>query len=312
MPCLPAHPTVVPGNGEIALATPGHSARDPADFLREALGRAGLVAPEAAWTALAGGRTNAIWRIDAAPHPLVCKLFRENGGTPLFPNQPKAEIAALRALDGSGIAPRFVAVAETALGICLIYRHVAGRPWRRDGALAGRLLARLHSRTPPKGLRRILSGSDALRRQGQRILDGCASPQAERLRNLCPEARSCPEGQATFLHGDAVPANIICSRKSAVLIDWQCPGRGDPCEDLFTFLSPAMQRLYGPGPLPADEERAFLAAYANPAVAERLACLRPLLHWRMAAHCLWKAERGDADYREGMELEIEALARAMA
>jgi len=312
LPCLPAHPTVVPGNGEIALATPGHSARDPADFLREALGRAGLVAPEAAWTALAGGRTNAIWRIDAAPHPLVCKLFRENGGTPLFPNQPKAEIAALRALDGSGIAPRFVAVAETALGICLIYRHVAGRPWRRDGALAGRLLARLHSRTPPKGLRRILSGSDALRRQGQRILDGCASPQAERLRSLCPEARPCPEGQATFLHGDAVPANIICSRKSAVLIDWQCPGRGDPCEDLFTFLSPAMQRLYGPGPLPADEERAFLAAYANPAVAERLACLRPLLHWRMAAHCLWKAERGDADYREGMELEIEALARAMA
>ncbi len=295
------------------MAAPGHSARETADSLREALVRAGLVAPQAAWTALAGGRTNAIWRIDAAPHPLVCKLFREDGGTPLFPNQPRAEITALRALDGSGIAPRLVAVAETALGTCLLYRHVAGRPWRRDGALAGRLLARLHSRTPPEGLRRIPAGPDALLRQGKQILDGCASPQAERLRSLCPQARPCPEGrQDAFLHGDAVPANIICAGKGAVLIDWQCPGRGDPCEDLFTFLSPAMQHLYGPGPLPADEEHAFLAAYANPAAAERLACLRPLFHWRMAAHCLWKAERGDADYREGMKLEIEALIRAAA
>ena len=294
------------------MAAPGHSVRETADSLREALVRAGLVAPQAAWTALAGGRTNAIWRIDAAPHPLVCKLFREDGGTPLFPNQPKAEIAALRALDGSSIAPQFVAVAETALGTCLLYRHVTGRPWRRDGAFAGRLLARLHSRTPPEGLRRIPAGSDALRRQGLQILDDCASSQAERLHSLCPQARPCPEGQDAFLHGDAVPANIICTGKGAVLIDWQCPGRGDPCEDLFTFLSPAMQHLYGPGPLPANEERAFLAAYANPTVAERLTCLRPLFHWRMAAHCLWKAERGDADYREGVQLEIEALIRAAA
>ena len=39
------------------------------------------------------------------------------------------------------------------------------------------------------------------------------------------------------------------------LIDWQCPALGDPAEDIACFLSPAMQVIYGAGPLDAARER---------------------------------------------------------
>ena len=29
------------------------------------------------------------------------------------------------------------------------------------------------------------------------------------------------------------------------MIDWQCPAAGDPCEDIYSFLSPAFQILSG-------------------------------------------------------------------
>ena len=91
------------------------------------------------------------------------------------------------------------------------------------------------------------------------------------------------------------------------LIDWQCPRLGDPAEDLALFLSPAMQLLYRGAPLGLAEQDAFLAAYPDPQVTARLRALLPWFHWRMAAYCLWKAERGGAEDREAMALEIAAL-----
>lgn len=73
------------------------------------------------------------------------------------------------------------------------------------------------------------------------------------------------------------------------------------------FLSPAMQALYGGHDLSADDRDAFLSAYGDLAIATRYKKLAPLFHWRMAAHCLWKSQRGERDYTPAIELELAAL-----
>ena len=88
------------------------------------------------------------------------------------------------------------------------------------------------------------------------------------------------------------------------LIDWQCPASGDPTEDIATFLSPAMQRLYRGTILSEAEREAFLAAYPDPAIVARYRALKSVYRWRMAAHCLWKAERGASDYAGALRLEF--------
>ena len=82
------------------------------------------------------------------------------------------------------------------------------------------------------------------------------------------------------------------------------PATGDATEDLATFLSPAMQWLYRGRVLSPPETEAFLAAYPDPAVTARYLRLQPLYRWRMAAHCLWKADRGAPDYRHALALEL--------
>jgi hypothetical protein len=64
-----------------------------------------------------------------------------------------------------------------------------------------------------------------------------------------------------------------------------------------------MQWLYRGAPLSADETSAFLSAYGNPATIARYRALAPVLHWRIAAHCAWRAARGDTDYAQAMRLE---------
>ena len=104
-----------------------------------------------------------------------------------------------------------------------------------------------------------------------------------------------------------MPGNIITGPQGITLIDWQCPALGDPAEDLAAFLSPAMQWLYRGQTLTPDQEQVFLSAYPNPETTARYRALKPLFHWRMAAHCLWKSERGAQDYATALRLELQAL-----
>jgi thiamine kinase-like enzyme len=107
------------------------------------------------------------------------------------------------------------------------------------------------------------------------------------------------------IHGDAVPGNILMSNQGVVLIDWQCPALGDPCEDIAAWLSPAMQWLYAGKPLTNAQADTFLNAFPSETAA-RYRTLAPLFHWRMAAHCQWKAQRGAADYHKALQLELAA------
>ena len=278
----------------------------PSD-LRRAVVAEGIAAAGDRWHPLTGGRSNRLWKIETRDGPLVCKLYDREASTPLFPNDGATEHRVLTRLHGTGLAPRPVLWLQTPPGDCLIYHHVPGRTWEGDARAVGKVLARLHVMAPLDGLRRLSGSSAELRAAGRQLLSACADERASSLGALVPTDPGIGPARQVFLHGDAVPGNVIQNGSDLTLIDWQCPALGDPCEDLAMFMSPAMQHLSGRRPLALAEEAALLRAYGAGDTMERLAALRPLFHWRMAAYCLWKTERGDAAYEQAMHLEIAAL-----
>ena len=53
-------------------------------------------------------------------------------------------------------------------------------------------------------------------------------------------------------------------------------------------------------------------AYPDPSRVARYARLAPWFHWRMAAYCQWRVERGDQAYAPGFALECAALEKRSA
>ncbi len=245
--------------------------------------------PEAGsdWLPLQGGRSNRVWRAGS----VVVKQYRPETATPLFPNDPASEAAALRHL-GPELAPRYRASGAG----WLAYDFLSGPNWQDDSAAVARLLARLHRAPPPEGLRTLPMGGAALAGHAA----GFAPPGLP----PCPTVPSVDLPDPVLVHGDPVPGNIVVTAQGVRLIDWQCPGLGDPVDDLALFLSPAMQWLYRGAPLTGAEVAAFLDAYPDRATVGRYRALRPLLHWRIAAHCAYRAARGDAAYAEALRLEL--------
>lgn len=250
---------------------------------------------------LAGGRSNHVWRAGA----LVIKLYSAEGANPLFANDPAREVAVLTALSGTGMVPPLIQTGEFEGRKWLGYAHVNGSPWQQDTGHVAQLLGRLHDLAPPPGLPFGVNGSAALEQQTVEILSSCRD--RDQLAALRPLGRVPPLPQLVLIHGDPVPGNLLAHDGTLTLIDWQCPQIGDPAEDLALFLSPAMQLMYRGAPLSKDEEDAFLRAYPDPRIAGRALALKPWFHWRMAAYCRWRAERGSAQDLQASELERAAL-----
>ncbi|MGR3761362.1 phosphotransferase family protein [Roseobacteraceae bacterium NS-SX3] len=250
---------------------------------------------------LAGGRSNRVWRAGG----VVVKLFSKVQDNPLFANDPAREAAALRALGGTGMVPQLIASGQFEGHAWLAYSHITGASWRSDAAHVAQLLGRLHDQPPFAGLPPGANGSAALEAQARAILNRCRQPgEVLRLRPL-GQVQPLPDTQ--LIHGDPVPGNLVAHDGTLTLIDWQCPQLGDPAEDLALFTSPAMQLLYRGSPLARAEEDAFLAAYPDRRITGRMLALKPWYHWRMAAYCLWQAERGGARDRDALQLELAAL-----
>jgi fructosamine-3-kinase len=256
---------------------------------------------------LIGGRTNALWHVTDGQRAIVCKLFCDGFASPLFPNDSAAEVLVLSSLAGTNLSPELLGQIKTKLGTVVVYEYVDGSSWTDGAGDVGKALRQLHISEAPPGLRILPSGSDAITRQTVAMLAECNDVKVDALLTKRPTGLVKPEKILRLIHGDVVPSNIIRTEKSLVFIDWQCPALGDPCEDLAMFLSPAMQALYGGHVLSSDEKHAFLAAYGDLKIAARYYELAPFFHWRMAAHCLWKAQRGERDYAQVLELEIAAL-----
>lgn len=276
--------------------------------VQQALVNGDFITASCQWQPLSGGRTNRVWQIsgpDGSPDSsMVCKLFNQARDNPLYPNLPGAEYEALKALFQYNIAPEPVALLNTDVGEVLIYRHLEGTGWQTGTADVARLLARLHKSRLDLPLREIKSGSAALVRQTHWILAQCRTT----LPVIAPrDPKVPPIFSPAVIHTDVVTSNIIVTSQGLRLIDWQCPGLGDPCEDLASFLSPAMQYLYGSGPLNPNQIAGFLAAYSDKTLVARYHKLAPLFHWRSAAYCLWKTQKGDGEYHAAMQLELSAL-----
>ncbi len=287
----------------------------PPTLLFGALQQAGAIPANASWKRLSGGRSNHVWRVRWSGADVVVKLFPKTGmKNPLFPNCPITEYQALGRFAPLGLAPEPSGFVETGAGSCLIYEYQPGRPGACTPKAAGRLLRRLHmvpADCRAQALRRIASGAHALRLQARAILTRCPAGMARCLAALMPQGDVPPLMSPVPVHGDAVPGNMIQKDDGRlVLIDWQCPALGDPCEDLAMFLSPAMRFLYGARSLSRAEENIFLAAYGDPTAVARYRRLAAFFHWRMAAYCLWRAARGAHDYGRALPLEIMALKRS--
>jgi len=257
---------------------------------------------------LSGGRTNKVWCFQEGDQKRVLKLFDEAGSAPMFPNDPEAESLVLKELAGTDLAPEFKATGTSDMGQWLLYAYLPGRSWNKDAGLVGTGLRRLHRLPAMSGLRSAPNGSAAVIAQTLSILSECTGTAARDLIRTQPSVPTIPETQNRLIHGDPVPSNILVRDDKVAFIDWQCPAVGDPCDDLAIFLSPAMQHVYRGAQLDMSERDAFFGGYADELICDRYLMLAPLFHWRMAAYCLWRAERGAAEYADGFDLEWAALA----
>lgn len=228
----------------------------------------------------------------------------------MFPNDPNAEISALRHLEGQSLAPTYLDDFLSRDGYCVVYTHVSGQTWQVGSSQVAQLLYRVHSVPVPENLRETPDGSRAIERQTESILRHCPSSPAQHIWTRRPGGVVPLRGRACFLHGDPVPGNIVGERGAWRLIDWQCPAVGDPCEDIAIFLSPAMQLAYRGTILREQERQAFLAAYADQETVQRYVSLAAWYHWRMAAYCLWLESRGNCSARLAADAEIAAIASA--
>lgn len=250
------------------------------------------------WEPLQGGTTNLVWRCD----DVVIKSYRPARATPLFPNDPQQEAAALAALAPQGFAPQLLAKG----GLWLAYAFLPGPCWSDGPEQVAQLLCRLHQiENPALSLRRVAMGAKDL------IAETSEMMAAQGLSVPLPAIPDHPPPRACLLHGDPVPGNIVMASGGPVLIDWQCPAWGDPVLDLALFLSPAMQQIYRGRPLSKAEEAAFLAAYPDAATKARLAAFRPVLHLRMLLHCRARAARGDHAFEQAAAVEAAAAGFAL-
>ncbi|MGI9185995.1 MAG: phosphotransferase family protein, partial [Gaiellales bacterium] len=266
-------------------------------------------------TRLKGGYWNDVVRVQGDGFDWVAKIFAVQTGWRLFPILPDEEARALLLLRGQGIAPEYVEYHPRVreLPAVLIYEWVEGREWETGTTQVAHLFRRQHA-VPAEGFREVPTGSVGIVEQGERLLHDADSRDAAALRRLRPAGRVQPSPRRSLLHTDAGTGNFIVGPQGIRLIDWQCPALGDAAEDLFTFLSPAFQVLYGHEPLTPAERAEFLAAYEAPQVLARLTALEPALTYRFGAYCAMRRleleqsdPAGSARYARALALSIADL-----
>ena len=254
-------------------------------------------------TRLEGGYHNEVWRVRRAGRTLVEKRYAvQSEPNPMYPNLPQQEALALRSLGSTGCAPAFVDFVDRDAGgrAMLTYEFVPGAPWRRGVGDVARLLHTVHRQPVPRALRRIPSTPGGTLEQADGMVAGAPQRLSAALRavrpRFSPRQLSSSPAARSIVHTDCGPGNVIRGRDRVVLIDWQCPGVGDPVEDLACFRSPAMMILYGQRPHSPATARRFLTDYADldevaAASVARHAAVGAAWHYRIGAYCVWRMHR---------------------
>jgi len=285
---------------------------------------------------LTGGFWNRVYRLrskEDTSMDWVVKQFVQVPVNPMFPILPKAEYAALQFLEEEGCAPTPIAfITDSSVGSLLVYAYVQGTSWNGDLEAAATVLARVH-RIPidafaTNAFRKLPTESPELLEHADEMLQRHLSALSESVRELRPEVSMHsvhPNQRDVLVHTDCGPGNMVSSPHGLRLIDWQCPGIGDGLQDVATFLSPAMQVLYGYPVLTSSQERQFLDAYVSALCSSgsdaqetqaRFHMVRSSHHFRFAAYCAMRAQdtagsdqKTSRLYSDALQAEIQILHR---
>ena len=157
----------------------------------------------------------------------------------------------------------------------------------------------------PKQLRTLPSFPPRIKENGLKIISMLNRFHKNKLINICPDVPNSVI-EPVLLHTDVVPGNLILGKNGLRLIDWQCPAIGDPIIDIMMFLSPSMHEIYGSGKLSIKDYEDFLMSLSSD-LRNRYKRIGPLYHWRLAAYCFWKAEKGFIEYENAAFAEIDLL-----
>ena len=283
--------------------------------------------PERAWVEvmpLWGGFWNDVMRVRSEERDLVVKHYgARSEGWSLFPIVPEVEARAMALLQGRSIAPEFEAFWPAVAGEhgpVLVYCFAQGSPGATDLKRLGQLLRQVHTipadgfRQTPVNAREILADADRLDdpSDGNKIWMALQA-----LRPPLPDDE--PDAARVFLHGDFGSGNVVSGPDGPCIIDWQCPALGDAAEDLWSFLSPAFQAVYGEKAWTTEQVEAFHAGYDDDAARRRLAFIGPFFTWRYVKYALRRSEDLAADdpaaaglYRAAAEAGLDDLERSQA
>ena len=293
---------------------------DPIGFLRAA--EVLPAAAEARAQRLEGGYWNEVVRVRCGADDLVVKHF---GGTrvasTLVPILPESEARALEILAGRAVAPDPVGFwpAGDEHGAVLVYRYVPGEMWQGDVVEAAALLRRVHA-VAPDGFRALPVTPEEVLADADRLPRPHAGDAAwRRLQAVRPAPRPVPElSRRSLVHADFSAGNMISGPEGARAIDWQCPGAGDPAEDLWSFLAPCFQIVYDRLPWRSGDIARFRDAYGETATLARLDAMTPFFSYRYAAYSVFRtAQLAEIDeaasdrYRRCAEAETLMLESLM-
>jgi aminoglycoside phosphotransferase (APT) family kinase protein len=287
---------------------------------------------------LTGGFWNRVYRLrckESTCIDWVDKQFVKVPVNPMFPILPTAEYAALQFFQGQECAPRPIAfISDSSIGSLLVYEFVQGGSWDGDLEAAATLLARLQqipvNAFALNAFRTLPTDAVALQEHAEGMLQRHPTEASETVRQLRPAAPSLSSAslaKVVLVHTDCGPGNMVSSPDGLRLIDWQCPGIGDGLQDVATFLSPAMQVLYGYPVLTSAQEQQFLDTYFF-ALGEksvdthktraRFHRIRSSHHYRFAAYCAMRMqdtvtldENTSRLYGAALEAELALLHRLL-
>ncbi len=244
---------------------------------------------------LKGGYWNEVYRVQGNNFDWVLKRFySEPQRTRLYPMLPDSEALALKTLKDKAIAPDFIAYfpATQIERAVLIYDYVPGSLWQGDLTQIADLMKRFHTLDSSEtGFRILPQTPKEILAQADDLLKACKDDELTReLETMRPKTKAISVlKRLSLVHTDAWIGNFIGMGSSLRLIDWQCPGLGDPTEDLWTFLDSGYQQLIGLPLYTETEKDAFLKVYSKE-VRGRLDLLRPYYAYRVAAHCVMRIQ----------------------
>ena len=222
-------------------------------FLR----RAGLAAPNESppASALAGGVSSDIWRVDLRPGPICVKrALARLRVSQLWEAPVERNVYERRWIETAsravpGIAPRILAHDDSGM-FAMEYMDAAGYPlWKSElraqradpafAGLVGERLARVHAATAgrPDVAQAFATDAGFYAIRLEPYLVSTARVHADLAAALQNLVERTAQTRLALVHGDVSPKNILAGPNGPVFLDSECAWYGDPAFDLAFCLN---------------------------------------------------------------------------